>query len=226
MRIAVKSQTQDWHADGICVTYQSSRLNNTEEGRQRAKQFYEMSFTYDFKRPNDTVYFAYCLPYTYSKMQNHLKSLQRPETSSYLREEHLCYSLSGVSVPILTVTTHVDRCRQSAPLEIDRSDFSENELRPQHKYKKFVIVCARVHPGESNSSHIMHGFIDFITGSSEAAKDLRRKIVFKIVPMTNPDGVICGNYRTSLSGNDLNRQFLTPNPKLHPEICALRNLVA
>jgi murein tripeptide amidase MpaA len=72
----------------------------------------------------------------------------------------------------------------------------------------------------------MHGFIDFITGSSEAAKDLRRKIVFKIVPMTNPDGVICGNYRTSLSGNDLNRQFLTPNPKLHPEICALRNLVA
>jgi len=72
----------------------------------------------------------------------------------------------------------------------------------------------------------MHGFIDFITGSTEAAKDLRRKLVFKIVPMTNPDGVICGNYRTSLSGNDLNRQFLTPNPKLHPEICALRNLVS
>jgi cytosolic carboxypeptidase protein 2/3 len=103
------------------------------------------------------------------------------------------------------VTSHVDKCRQGAPLEIDKSDFGENESIPQHKFKKYVIVCARVHPGESNSSYIMHGFLDFITGNSEIAKDLRRKIVFRIVPMTNPDGVICGNYRTSLSGNDLNR---------------------
>lgn len=71
----------------------------------------------------------------------------------------------------------------------------------------------------------MHGFLNFITGSSPEAVDLRRKIVFKIVPMINPDGVIVGNYRTSLSGNDLNRQFISPNPKLHPEVCALRTLV-
>jgi cytosolic carboxypeptidase protein 2/3 len=31
--------------------------------------------------------------------------------------------------------------------------------------------------------------------------------VFYIVPMLNPDGVIVGNYRTSYSGKDLNRQF-------------------
>jgi cytosolic carboxypeptidase protein 2/3 len=51
----------------------------------------------------------------------------------------------------------------------------------------------------------MHGFLNFITGTSPEAIDLRRKTVFKIVPMINPDGVIVGNYRTSLSGNDLNR---------------------
>jgi murein tripeptide amidase MpaA len=51
----------------------------------------------------------------------------------------------------------------------------------------------------------MQGFLDFITGNSSEAIDLRRKIVFKIIPMINPDGVIAGNYRTSLSGNDLNR---------------------
>lgn len=42
--------------------------------------------------------------------------------------------------------------------------------------------------------------------------------------MTNPDGVIAGNYRTSLSGNDLNRQFLTPNPKLHPTVDHIKKL--
>jgi murein tripeptide amidase MpaA len=35
--------------------------------------------------------------------------------------------------------------------------------------------------------------------------------VFKIVPMINPDGVVFGNYRTSLSGKDLNRMFKAKN---------------
>ena len=82
-----------------------------------------------------------------------------------------------------------------------------------------------MHPGESNSSFIMQGFLDFITGQSPEAANLRKRYVFKIVPMINPDGVIAGNYRSSLSGNDLNRQFANPNPKLHPEVVALRKLV-
>jgi len=53
---------------------------------------------------------------------------------------------------------------------------------------------------------------------------MRKRIIFKVIPMTNPDGVIAGNYRTSLSGNDLNRQFLTPNPKLHPTVDNIKKL--
>ena len=37
--------------------------------------------------------------------------------------------------------------------------------------------------------------------------------------------MIAGNYRTGLAGNDLNRQFIQPNPKLHPTICAIKKLV-
>ena len=95
---------------------------------------------------------------------------------------------------------------------------------PLHRYKRYAIICARVHPGESNASFVMQGFIKFITGMSHEAQELRKKIIFKIIPMTNPDGVIAGNYRTSLSGNDLNRQFMTPNPKLHPTVHAIKNL--
>ena len=41
-------------------------------------------------------------------------------------------------------------------------------------------------------------------------KKLRRKFVFKLVPMLNPDGVIVGNYRTNLAARDLNRTYKDP----------------
>ena len=91
-------------------------------------------------------------------------------------------------------------------MEIDPSEFENSKCKlPLYKYKKFIIVGARVHPGESNASFIMQGFLKFITGPSIEAVNLRKRVVFKVIPMTNPDGVIAGNYRTSLSGNDLNR---------------------
>lgn len=35
--------------------------------------------------------------------------------------------------------------------------------------------------------------------------------------MLNPDGVIVGNYRCSLFGQDLNRQWIGPSSKHYPE---------
>jgi len=51
----------------------------------------------------------------------------------------------------------------------------------------------------------MEGFLEFIVSNEKEAKGLRDQFVFKIVPMLNPDGVIVGNYRCSLTGLDLNR---------------------
>lgn len=75
----------------------------------------------------------------------------------------------------------------------------------KNKQKKVVVVTGRVHPGESNASYMMEGFLKFIISKDPMAEELRKRIVFKIVPMINPDGVLIGNYRTSMSGNDLNR---------------------
>jgi len=36
--------------------------------------------------------------------------------------------------------------------------------------------------------------------------------------MINVDGVLYGNYRTNISGADLNRVWRSPNKELHPEI--------
>lgn len=71
----------------------------------------------------------------------------------------------------------------------------------------------------------MQGFLEFITGNSAEAQNLRKNIIFKVIPMMNPDGVIIGNSRTSFSGRDLNRTFLKPDNRLHPIPFHIKKLV-
>ncbi|TMS03784.1 Cytosolic carboxypeptidase 1 [Larimichthys crocea] len=71
----------------------------------------------------------------------------------------------------------------------------------------------------------MKGTLEFLMGSSLLAVSLREAYIFKIIPMLNPDGVINGNHRCSLSGEDLNRQWQNPNPELHPTIYHTKSLL-
>jgi len=106
--------------------------------------------------------------------------------TKFINESCLCYSLSGVKVPLLTIT------------DPDETDTLIKE-RPH-------IVCSgRVHPGETNGSWMMEGFLDQLCNDTPEMKQLRKQYVFKIIPMLNPDGVIMGNHRTGICGNDLNR---------------------
>jgi hypothetical protein len=47
---------------------------------------------------------------------------------------------------------------------------------------------------------------------------IRKKCIIKIIPMLNVDGVVMGNFRTSLYGKDLNRLFLKQQLFLIPEV--------
>ena len=84
----------------------------------------------------------------------------------------------------------------------------------------------------------MYGVIDYLLSSDPQAVELRRKCIFKIVPMLNPDGVVNGRFvffgqyvswgrrwltsrashRCSLAGIDLNRQWQTPCRQRAPTI--------
>ena len=68
-----------------------------------------------------------------------------------------------------------------------------------------------MHPGETSGSFIVEGMIRFLLSNDEIAIKLRDSFVLKIIPMLNPDGVIVGNYRCSLSGVDLNRKWISPS---------------
>jgi len=88
-----------------------------------------------------------------------------------------------------------------------------------------IVLTARQHPGESLSSYMMQGVLEFLTSENEEAQYMRQKCVFKIVPMLNPDGVIHGNYRASLAGSDLNRRWKAPKKRLHPTIYYVKKLI-
>jgi murein tripeptide amidase MpaA len=80
-----------------------------------------------------------------------------------------------------------------------------------------VIITARAHPGESNSSFVAEGMLEYLCSNDNSAKELRKWYIFYVVPMINPDGVVAGNYRTSLFGKDLNRTFDQSRKYAFPE---------
>ena len=57
-----------------------------------------MSFSYDFTLPHDTVYFAYCIPYTYTRLLKFLSKLEYTTKMPPLK------TLSGLSIPVISVT--------------------------------------------------------------------------------------------------------------------------
>ena len=153
------------------------------------------------------MFFAHCYPYTYSDCMLMLKRVCLPQYSKdRLRRTSLCKTRAGNSCEMLIITNFLSTQDQIAD-------------------RKCIIISGRVHPGESNSSFIMEGIVEFLLGDEREAKQLRDIFVFKVVPMLNPDGVIVGNYRCSLTGLDLNRQWANPSVKAAPEIAAMKEMV-
>jgi hypothetical protein len=87
-----------------------------------------------------------------------------------------------------------------------------------------VLVTARVHPGEASSSFVAEGLLQALCADDATGRELRGKYMFYVVPMLNPDGVVAGNYRTSLFGKDLNRTFDQSRRFAFPEVFQLLRL--
>ncbi|EDL27497.1 ATP/GTP binding protein-like 2, isoform CRA_d [Mus musculus] len=190
-----------WRREGREIKYYK---NNVDDGQQ---PLYCLTWTTQFPHDQDTCFFAHFYPYTYTDLQCYLLSVaNNPIQSQFCKLRALCRSLAGNTVYLLTIT-NPSRTPQEAAA------------------KKAVVLSARVHPGESNSSWIMNGFLDFILSNSPDAQLLRDIFVFKVIPMLNPDGVIVGNYRCSLAGRDLNRHYKTVLKDSFPCIWYTKNMI-
>ncbi|DAZ92918.1 TPA: hypothetical protein N0F65_011323 [Lagenidium giganteum] len=191
-----------WVHRGYHVRYDVSVSPNSPPGTNT------LSFKYRFENENDTVYFACLQPYTYTDLMEYLDALERdPDRSVTFRRTELCQTIAQNSCDILSIT-------------------SPGKNGIPHEERRVIVISARVHPGEPNSSWMMKGMIDYLTGLSSGAIVLRNNFIFKVVPMLNPDGVVNGNTRVNLAGWDLNRKWSYPVEKLFPTVFHLKKLIA
>ncbi|KAM8886501.1 cytosolic carboxypeptidase 1 isoform 3-T5 [Spinachia spinachia] len=203
-----------WVRTGTDICYYKNHFarSSIAAGGQKGKSYYTMTFSTSFSHKDDVCYFAYHYPYTYSTLKMHLSKLEALRTPQiYLRQDVLCQTLGGNSCPLLTITA--------------MPESNSNDYICQFRNRPLIFLSARVHPGETNASWVMKGTLEFLMGTSPLAASLRDAYIFKIVPMLNPDGVVNGNHRCSLSGEDLNRQWQNPNPELHPTIYHTKSLL-
>uniref|UniRef100_A0A8C0MMZ6 Peptidase M14 domain-containing protein n=1 Tax=Canis lupus familiaris TaxID=9615 RepID=A0A8C0MMZ6_CANLF len=195
-----KTHNIGWQRIGDQIKYY--RNNQGQDGRH----YFSLTWTFQFPHNKDTCYFAHCYPYTYTNLQEYLSSINHDSArSKFCKIRVLCHTIARNMVYVLTITT---------PLKNTDS-----------RKRKAVILTARVHPGETNSSWIMKGFLDYILGDSSDAQLLRDTFIFKVVPMLNPDGVIVGNYRCSLAGRDLNRNYTSLLKESFPSVWYTRNMI-
>eukprot|EP01060_Flectonema_neradi_P010863 TRINITY_DN1793_c0_g5_i1.p1 TRINITY_DN1793_c0_g5~~TRINITY_DN1793_c0_g5_i1.p1 ORF type:complete len:444 (+),score=24.06 TRINITY_DN1793_c0_g5_i1:42-1373(+) len=164
----------------------------------RFKKNYVLSMAFNFDRDDDTYYFAYCYPYSFTFLQKFLSHVEG-QNFTFFKRELLCRTVQKRRVDILTIT-------------------SPASLTPHGDRKKTIFITARVHAGETPASFICHGLLCYLMSSHPGAVVLRDYLVFVVVPMLNPDGVFLGNYRCSSVGYDLNRYWLNPSPWAHAPI--------
>ncbi|KAM6327058.1 cytosolic carboxypeptidase 6-like isoform 2-T2 [Podargus strigoides] len=207
------SKTKSLYRDGMAPMVKSTSRPKWQRIPSKSVYYYRcpdhrknyvMSFAFCFDREEDTYQFAYCYPYTYTRLQHYLDNLQR-RNMDYFCRQLLGRSVQKRQLDLLTIT-------------------SPENLRPGAE-QKVVFITARVHPGETPSSFVCQGIIDFLVSQHPIAKVLRDHLVFKIAPMLNPDGVYLGNYRCSLMGFDLNRHWANPSPWAHPTLHGVKQLI-
>jgi hypothetical protein len=163
---------------------------------------YSLSFTFHVAE-TDTMYFAYLYPYTYTDLCSFLKSQRSPFQFFPVAKSH-----GGVEVMSIFWDADAQRFVNAR---------TANFRRVGRAFKRPVIVIAgRHHPGESNASYAMEGFVRTLFAGGKDGGRLLKRFSFLILPMFNVDGVICGYYRPTLTGYDMNRSWVTPNRRQNP----------
>ena len=184
----------------------------------------KLSFTFALKA-SEKVYFAFSFPWSYQDNLNYIKTLKilyKNHPKIYFKAETMVTSLEQRKINLLTITSNKNQSLMKEKT-IQRHLFKKPNNRP-YKFtnKKYIVISARVHPGESPSSYILQGCIDFALNNLTFLDNF----VLVVIPMLNPDGVFRGYYRLDTNGKNLNRVYHSSYFVKYPAIFALKRLIS
>lgn len=161
MRPCIKSipSQPNWdHIKSECI------FNNSGEDNQLT---FRHAFEYD--GIDEVTYFAFAQPFSYSECQAMLQQLDHRylrmnQGNIHYHRELLTTSIEGRNIDLLTITsTKGINKKKREPLITGLFPHAKAESRPYcFSNKSTYFLSARVHPGETPSSHIFNGFLAFI----------------------------------------------------------------
>lgn len=126
----------------------------------------------------DTVYISFYTPYTYTYLQERISDWIE---SPYVTLDTLGNSPQGLPIQELIIT-----------------DSSVPDLE-----KQSIWIHSRTHTSETPSSWQFDGIMQELLSGDEAVNHYLEKLVFHMIPFTNPDGVYYGRSRTNFEGINL-----------------------
>lgn len=145
----------------------------------------------------DTVYVAYYTPYNYSYLQERIEEWKQ---NQFVKVDTL--GLTDKNFPIQQITI-------TDPIIPDTN-------------KHRVWIHARTHPSETPSSWHFDGIVQKLLSSDEVISYYRQKVIFYLIPFTNPDGVYYGRSRTNFSGVDVESNWDKPDAETCKEVKILK----
>ena len=152
---------------------------------------------------NGTIHFAFTYPYTYTMVQDdldalssHVNVMEKPDSMFYQRELLTC-SPDGLRIDLITISSvdgAAEECEVNLPGLFPDNLGPEAVARPPiFPNKEIIFISSRVHSGEVPAQHAFKGILDFLMDAKDLrAKELRRRYVFKMIPILNPDGMSTG----------------------------------
>jgi hypothetical protein len=161
--------------------------------------------TFRVTAESDTLWVAHIEPYPASRLDRFLEEIRG---AAHLKDDVIGKSVEGRDLHLLTIT-----------------EFSAESAAPPPT----VWLMCRQHAWETGTSFVGEGAIRYLL--SEEAAPLRKSLVFKILPMMDPDGCAHGGVRFNRHGYDVNRNWDSADPenpehrRLMPEICAAKKVI-
>lgn len=146
----------------------------------------------------DTLWIARTPPYTNEHLERLVRDLSR---NAAVQVQSIGRTPQGRPIRLITVT----------------------DPKTPAAEKKVIWLMARQHAWESGTSWVAEGALRHLVSREGAG--LRRRAIFKILPMADPDGVARGGVRFNAQGYDLNRNWDTADPARTPEIWAQRQAI-